>query len=314
MSEEIASRPAPSNVDELFTGKQTLSISQEAPPSRLESEPAGSTTRDKADDAPVTTEEYRELTGESEYESSETSAKSSETSEEDEYGNPVKAKAERMYTEAEVNEMIRKRLKRGGVEQPPESPYAPQYEQPIPGYGQNSGYEQPVHGYQPQLGHEAQQNEGDWEQQLESFVVNTLAKREQQATIQRQQYAEQAKQLEFERKFNANAHKYDDFVEVTHDAPITPLMIASTRGLENPATFIYAAAKSQAKELERISRLTDPYAVAVEMGRLEERMRKQRATTKAPAPLETHTSDAMTKTKPRNVDDIFRTQEKKRIR
>ena len=64
-------------------------------------------------------------------------------------------------------------------------------------------------------------------------------------------------------------------------------MVIATRGMQDPAAFIYAAAKTQAPELERISRIQDPISQVVELGRLEERMRKSRASvSQAPRPID----------------------------
>jgi len=55
--------------------------------------------------------------------------------------------------------------------------------------------------------------------------------------------------------------------------------------MEDPAAFLYAAAKFQGKELERISQMPDAFAQATELGRLEERMRKAKRSTGAARPL-----------------------------
>jgi hypothetical protein len=62
-------------------------------------------------------------------------------------------------------------------------------------------------------------------------------------------------------------------------------MTLALRGMNDPAAFIYAASKREPQEIERISKLRDPYARMVEMGKLEERMRRNKPITKAPKPL-----------------------------
>lgn len=205
----------------------------------------------------------------------------------DDYGTEIKKVPERVYTETEVNQMIRDRLARG--KQQPE----PQY--------------QPAAQPQPQS-----QSEGDesWEQQLESFVENTLSKREQKLQEQRWQQQEQETQTQFEIKFNQGASKYNDFEQVVSGKPLTPQMVIATRGMEDPAAFIYAAAKTQANELDRISKVNDPYQQAIELGRLEERMRKARGTTsRAPAPLSKTVGDVAQKPKLTSIDDKIRLAE-----
>ena len=81
--------------------------------------------------------------------------------------------------------------------------------------------------------------------------------------------------------------KYQDFHQVVAGKPITNQMMLATRSLENPAAFVYGAAKMHPQELDRISRISDPYQQAAEIGRLHEKMVKSRATiSNAPKPIE----------------------------
>ena len=84
--------------------------------------------------------------------------------------------------------------------------------------------------------------------------------------------------------------------------------------MDDPAAFIYAAAKTQAPELERISKLSDPYSQAVELGRLEERMRKSRASVSgAPRPIDQIKGDSVEKEhQPRtwSIDDKLQADER----
>lgn len=209
----------------------------------------------------------------------------------DEYGTEI-PKQEKVYTQAEVdariNEAIRKRLKER-AETPPE----PQYQQQ----------------YQPQT--EAQAASDDWEAQLESFIETTLSKREQKAQAEQWQRQEQEAQANFEIRFNQGMAKYQDFEQVVMGKPLTPQMVIATRGMSDPAAFIYAAAKTQAPELDRISKIGDPYAQAIELGRLEERMRKARSTvSKAPRPIEAPKGDVSEKVqKTWSIDDKLRQAE-----
>lgn len=145
---------------------------------------------------------------------------------------------------------------------------------------------------------------GDWQQQLASFVKQTVSSmnREQQEVQSRQEEAKA--QAEFESKFRDGMGRFDDFVDVIQSLPceITNPMTLATRSMDNPAAFLYAAAKRHPQELERISRLRDPYAQMMEVGKLEERMRKNKPTTKAPRPLGRAPQDATTKAKPKQKD------------
>jgi hypothetical protein len=207
-----------------------------------------------------------------------------ESTELDDYGNPVEKK-ERVYTEAEVQAMIRKRIKEKHEPQQPAP--QPQYESPI---------------------------DDNWEHQLESFVEQTLSKREQKLQEERWKAHEQETQANFEIKFNTGASKYKDFEQVVVGKPLTPQMVLATRGMNDPAAFIYAAAKTQAPELDRISKISDPYVQAVELGKLEERMKKARPiNSQAPKPIANIKGDMVeAKQKPRSIDDILAAEENAR--
>lgn len=160
---------------------------------------------------------------------------------------------------------------------------------------------------------------GDWQQQLASFVKETVnsMSREQEESKSRQQEAQI--QAEFEGKFRNGMERFDDFRDVIGSLPfeISNPMTLATRSMENPAAFLYAAAKRNPQELERISKLRDPYAQMTEMGKLEERMRKNKPTTKAPRPLSRTHEDASTpvakkKTEP-SIEDLIAKSDAKRL-
>lgn len=135
---------------------------------------------------------------------------------------------------------------------------------------------------------------GDWQQQLASFVkqtVNSMTREQQEAEV-RQENAHA--QQEFESKFRDGMGRFNDFVDVIDSLPfqISNPMTLATRAMADPAAFLYAAAKRNPQELERISKIRDPYAQMTEMGKLEERMRRNKPTTKAPRPLSRTNEDA----------------------
>jgi len=160
---------------------------------------------------------------------------------------------------------------------------------------------------------------GDWQQQLASFVKQTVnsMNREQEEMKYRQQV--EKVQAEFESKFREGMGRFDDFTDVIQGLPfeISDPMTLATRAMDNPAAFLYAAAKRNPQELERISKIRDPYGQMVEMGKLEERMRKNKPTTKAPRPLGRSTDDATTKApeakKDLTGDDLLAKADAKRI-
>lgn len=158
-----------------------------------------------------------------------------------------------------------------------------------------------------------QNDETNWESQLEQFIDHRLTAREQQQREinARQQMARQ--QAEFEIKFNEGASKYSDFESVVYGKPLTADMVLATQGMNDPAAFIYAAAKTQPQELDRISKIQNPAIQAMELGRLDERMRKARTqTTSAPKPIEAVKGDVTEKKeKTWNIDDKLLGEERR---
>lgn len=195
----------------------------------------------------------------------------------DEYGNPIEKP--RTYTEDEVQRMIRDRLSRGRhAEQP----------QPLPAHVQEAAKDFKADP----------DSEQSWEVQLNSFIDKRLETRQAQIKQQEWQQHESQKQADFEAKFNAGMTKYQDFEQVvSRVAPsITTSMMLATRSLENPAAFLYAAAKLHPAELDRISRLGDNFVQAAEVGRLHERMVKQRTgVSLTPKPIDVPKGDVPNK-------------------
>lgn len=188
----------------------------------------------------------------------------------DDYGN--EKPAPKVYTEDEVNERINRAIR-----------------ERMARLERNTGQQQPT---QAQMQQAAQQgftynenNPESWEQQLETFVERTFEKINQRQAMQMHQQKEAQLQAEFESKFHQGMSKFSDYHQVVGSQPITDAMVVATRSMPDPASFLYAAAKRAPQELQRIATLVDPLAQALEMGKLEERMRQQRPTTKAPKPI-----------------------------
>lgn len=218
------------------------------------------------------------------------------SSDTDDYGNVVE-KQEKMIPQSQVESMMRDRLARERER------LAKEFQQPQP---------------QQQTQQQFQYDEGNsesWEVQLEQFIEHTLERRDQKMHTQQMHQQEQQRQSDFEVKFNAGAAKYNDFEQVVIGKPLTPQMVLATRGMDDPAAFIYAAAKTQPKELERIAQVSDPYAQAIELGRLEERMRRSRPTTsQAPKPIDPVRGDISDNSKPKrwSIDDKLRQSDRER--
>jgi hypothetical protein len=189
----------------------------------------------------------------------------------DEYG--TEKPAPKTYTEDEVNERInkavRERLARANHNTNQQA--TPQQQQQI--QQQVKDFE-----YDPESG------EG-WQQQLEAFVEQTFTKMTQKQVQRQAQERERAAEAEFVDKFSTGMERFQDFVEVVGPQPVTEHMTLALRGIQDPTAFIYAASKRHPQELERISKLQDPYKQMVEIGKLEERMRKKPEGTRAPRPI-----------------------------
>jgi len=216
----------------------------------------------------------------------------------DDYGNAKTPS--KTYTEDEVNERInkaiRERLARGNNQN--QQPTQQQVAQ------QAQGFE-----YNPD-------SEESWEGQLEKFVEKTVSKIGQKQAQQQQQARDEAHQAEFEDKFTRGMGRFSDFREVVGSQPVTDPMTYALRGLSDPAAFIYAASKRHPQELARISQIQDPAAQIMEMGRLEERMKKSAPGTKAPKPISKTREDGSMpvkskKTEP-SIEDLIAKSDAKR--
>lgn len=146
------------------------------------------------------------------------------------------------------------------------------------------------------------EEEVSWEQQLSDFVKHTVTNMSVEQQQKERRVQEQRVQHEFEQKFTKGMDRFNDFREVVGSQPMDDAMTLALRGMSDPSAFIYAASKRHPQEIERISKLPDPYARMVEMGKLEERMRRNKPTTKTPRPLGRTKEDATTKITPKQKD------------
>lgn len=195
----------------------------------------------------------------------------------DEYGNEVKKP--KIYSEEEVNRMMRERFNRGAFKnmQQPQPQPQPQLQK-----------QQPDFEYDPD-------SEETWQSQLQGFVKQTIFQMNDDIQNQQKQQNEQRIHAEFEDKFHQGMEKLPDFIDVINGKPINDNMVKAIRGLDNPAAFLYAAAKNSPKELERIHNIQDPFIQASEMGKLHERMSKRKASSNAPRPVSLDRSDVSDK-------------------
>ena len=145
-------------------------------------------------------------------------------------------------------------------------------------------------------------DESSWQQQLTDFVKQTVKGMHSDEEQKTREIQEQHAQREFHQKFTKGMDRFTDFREVVGAMPMKDAMTLSLRAMADPSAFIYAASKRHPQEIERISKLADPYAQIAEMGKLEERMRRNKPTTKAPRPLGRTREDATSKITPKQKD------------
>ncbi len=198
----------------------------------------------------------------------------------DEYGNDAPVEKEKLYTQDEVNERINKAVR-----------------ERLERMERNQAAQQPT---QSQQQSQAAAEGDDWESQLRQFVRNEHATYLQEQQQHAQAMREQLLQQQFEQKLVSGMGRFNDFHEVVSAQPITDAMTTALRGVTDPAAFIYAASKRHGAELERIAKIPDAYSQMVEMGKLEERMKKSKATTSAPRPASKEGED-MARVTPKEV-------------
>lgn len=207
----------------------------------------------------------------------------------DEYGNPIQKS--RMYSEDEVQKMIRDRLSRITPQQQDQVKEAAQDFKADPN------------------------NPETWEAQLEKFVESTINKVTKRQYETEWKQKEQQKQADFESKFSLGMQKYKDFHETVRDMPITDAMMIAAREMKDPAAFIYAAAKLHGAEIKRIAGLPNAMQQAVEIGKLEEKMKKARNLTRASKPLTPTKSDTAVNYKPKySIDQLISKHAKSKVR
>lgn len=276
------------NIDDLLSGQSQTSTQPTAPESQYDG---------LEYNEPEQAEEQYDLEEPEEPEAPDEEPSEAKTEvEKDDYGN--EKTPEKTYTQQELNEQInravRERLARGNIAKAPEDS-APKT---------NKDFE-----YNPEA-------DGDWQQQLEKFVEQTVTKMTSRKVQQQQDEQEQVAHEEFQTNFRQGMDRFNDFRDVVGAQPVTDAMTHALRGMGDPAAFIYAASKRQPAELSRISQIRDPYAQIVEMGKLEERMRKSSGGTQAPRPvsrtMEDSTMKAKEKSKEPSIEDLISRADKKR--
>lgn len=298
---------APTNIDDLINGYKVVEkeeVKQTTSDDDSDDHQVESTLTKEQDNGLLTSDEEGQERRQNEKEEKEiVSQEAKETKEPkesidlDEYGNEV-PKA-RLYTEEELNQRIRERLSRGNHNQQQPTPVTQatqqQREQAAQGFSQDPN-----------------SNE-TWEVQLDRYIDKRLESRERNQKEMEWRARELEKQNVFQEKFSTGMERYKDFREVASKMPITDSMMLATRDMKDPAAFIYAASKMHPDKLSEISKLSDPFQQAAEIGRLEERMRKSRNVTKASPPLKSTGSDVSIKTEPKvSIDHTIQSHAKRK--
>jgi hypothetical protein len=270
-----------SNIDDLLTNQRAPSI----PPI---SEDMGNIEPESLpqDDILDTNEDY-----DNEEENISEEESSQEQKDTDEYGN--KKGAQRTYTEEEVNEKINKTV-RERLERERKA----------------------LRDTTPQQQQKYDESDEEWKQQFKHLVretVQNMTQEQQQAAIAAR---EQEAQAVFEQKFQNGMSKFPDYVDVVGRQPINDAMVIATREMKDPAAFLYAASKRAPQELERISKIRDPYAQIAAMGALEISLKKVQPGTKAPKPMSRTIEDAQIphkSTKKETIEDLIRKDQERRL-
>ena len=278
---------ADNNIDHLLTG-QNAEVKADIQEDKPKVEESSETTQN--DDYDIGDDNADESSSEEKTENEKT---------EDDYGN--EKEPERRFTESEVNERInqavRERLARLERNVQPENAQVQKQAK--------DGFE-----YDPN-------NEDSWQKQLESFVEQTVTKMSHKQIEQSRMAQEQQAQAEFEQKFQSGMKRFKDFQEVVALMPFTDAMTLAVRGISDPSAFIYAASKKAPDEIKRIAAIPDQYAQMVEIGKLEERLRKNRTTTNAPRPLAKQKEDVTSKPekakREESIEDRIQEVERKKL-
>lgn len=268
-------------------------IETKAPPQKVEE----ALLSEEANDVDIGKEKSEEKTQEKQEEETENNAQDdssdddNDSNEVDDYGNPISKP--KMYTEEEVQAMIRKRLRDRHSEQ------TPQQQQEVTEAAKDFKAD-PA-------------SDDSWESQLAQFVEKTIknvAEKEKNEAWKKEQAISQA---EFEEKFTSGMGKYKDFETVVKGKPISNAMMMATKGMDDPAAFLYAACKQHPQELERIAKIPDHVEQIASIGRLEERMKKAKLVTTTPKPSRKISGDASDKMPERSIDQLIASHAKSKI-
>lgn len=299
MTKKQESKPSIHSADDLIVKVEAEKLGKVIPEApAIEKQPQA---EDKLSEPEKPTEDLSEdRAGDKEHNEEEKSQEEDNTSEEekdlsasdessddelDEYG--TKVGKPKLYTEEEVQSMIRKRLK---------------------DRHESKDVQDATKEFTPDPN-----SEESWETQLDAFIDRRLESREKEARDKEWKREEEITQADYEIRFTEGMGKYKDFKQVVANKPLTNAMMLATRSMKDPAAFVYAASKQHPKELERISQIKDVVHQATEIGRLEERMKKARIIPQSPPPSKKIKGDASSEMPQVSIDQRIAQHAKDRV-
>lgn len=121
---------------------------------------------------------------------------------------------------------------------------------------------------------------------VESTVIQTLNKVQNQQRAQAEARIHQQMMTEFKQNLDEASDKYDDFDDVVYadDNPINPIIAQTAQYLPNPGDVLYALSKNKA-ELKRINQLSGPQQIKAIAAFAIKLASSSNNVTKAPKPL-----------------------------
>lgn len=213
----------------------------------------------------------------------------------DDYGNEIDPDSDKkLYSKTDMNRMMRERLERMKI--------APAQQQQIAQEVKKDFQVDP-------------DSEVTWEQQLEAKIEATIEKKQRDAEMRQMQQEENAKMEVFRDKFDNGRVKFKDFEDVIGKHRVTNSMFLAIREFDDPAGFIYAAAKLKPDEFKKISEMTDPYTQSAALGKLEATMKRTGKTkTNSPPPVKRVAGDGQNRQVPqKSLDNLILSDAKRKL-
>jgi len=161
-------------------------------------------------------------------------------------------------------------------------------------------------------------DELDIKELLKPIIQETFADIEHSQRQRQFQQIEEAAHRRLISEFTKAEREFENFSEIVNAQPVDEAMQMALRGMDKPAAFIYAASTRYPAELQRISKIPDPYARIVAMGKLEGKIIKEtKPSTSAPKPVSRTQEDTSIPQKKEKrddtIEDLIAQSQKKKI-